>query len=827
MRVSAEKLLSRPRVERRLEGLFDVPLTVLRAPMGYGKTTALRAFLKSREVEPVWLSLLGSGGSLAYCWERLAAQVGRRAPELGAHMAHLGFPGDPSQLAKIVGLLCERAYSAPTVVVVDDYHLVDSPQTAELITLLTAERPPNLHMVLLARETAFLQVADLQQRGLCLLLGQEDLRLDGQEIQSHFALVEQSADEGLLRYAQEWTGGWISGVYLLLRRLEQGLPMGRGEDLNQLLETGLYQTYDDETCRFLMALSLLEAVTPEEAVYLFEDPEAGKRLVGLSRGNAFLTYHAALAAYRMTDLLRDFLQEKARLAGLDPKPIWRRAGLWFLQQQNYLPAYDYLFRAGDTETILRDLDRVDAKDLHFAQFPQIHRIFEGLTPDTAFRYPLAALRHIRVKALTSPPAVRSELEGLLKAMETHFLGVEGLGEEERTRVLGEIHNTWVFAAFNDLRAVVRHAEQAVAYFHGRHSCIVSSDAEFTFGAPQLLYCYYKEGGALREQAEFISTHFHILAQAVEGCGAGSEPLVLAEYALETGDFERVPLYAQKAIWQARMNGQTSVELCATFTLARLRLIQGKFTEGEELVAHLAEEVAGRDSAVLNTTAELCLAYINSCFGRADEMPRWLRENQMETGSFFFQGVAFPYIVATRAVLLSGDFVRLEVLCEEYEKKFALYQNRLGFLHNSICSATAKKHLYGAEAGCKELERAILLAAPDNIIMPFGENALDLISLLRKLRGVKRIPQEFLQRVIDCCELYYSRIVGLLPSEISLTEREKEILRMLAKGMKHGDIAAALYISVPTVRYHVQNAYQKLEVNNKVNAIHKARSLNLI
>lgn len=827
MHTSAEKLLARPEVDRQLERLFEVPLTLLRTPMGFGKTTALREFLRDRNIEPVWLSLLGSGGSLAYCWERLAAQVGRRAPELGDHLAHLGFPGDPSQLAKVVGLLSSHSYDAPVVAVVDDYHLVDCPRTAELITLLAAERTTNLHIVLLARETPTLPVTDLVGRSLCHLIGQEALRLTDEETAAYFALLGQPADPDTLRRAHDWTGGWISGLYLLWRGMSNGLPMGRGEDLNQLLETGVYHAYDRETRDFLIKLAQLDAVTPEQAIYVFDDPDAGKKILKLASGNAFISYHAPIAAYRLTDLLRDFLLEKGRLAGLDPKPIWRRAGEWFLTRENSLPAYDYLYRGGDTETILKDLERVDAQDLRFAQFPQIHRIFEGLPDDTAFRYPIATLRHVRIKALTSPPSARGELERLLGEMEAHFLRAEDISQEERTRVLGEIHNTWVFTAFNDVRAMVAHARQAVEYFGERHSCVVRSDAEFTFGAPQLLYCYHTEGGALRERAEFISTHFHILSQAADNCGAGSEPLALAELALETGDFEKVTLYAPKAIWLSRLHKQTSVEICAAFALARLALIRGKFAEGEALLKDLAQEVARQGSGVLNTAMTLCLAYLNSCYGRVDEIPQWLRENDMGSGDFMFQGMAFPYLVSTRAVLLTGDFVRLEVLCEEYEKKFALYQNRLGFIHNSICSATAKVNLYGAEAACRELEKALLLAAPDNIVMPFGENALGLIPLLHKLRACKRIPQDFLKRVTDCCELYYSRIVGLLPSEISLTQREIEILRMLAKGMKHGDIAATLYISVPTVRYHVQNVYQKLEVNNKISAIQKARSMNFI
>lgn len=43
--------------------------------MGFGKTTALREYVHAKHLDPIWLSLLGSGGSLAYCWERMNAQI--------------------------------------------------------------------------------------------------------------------------------------------------------------------------------------------------------------------------------------------------------------------------------------------------------------------------------------------------------------------------------------------------------------------------------------------------------------------------------------------------------------------------------------------------------------------------------------------------------------------------------------------------------------------------------------------------------------------------------------------------------------------------------
>lgn len=72
------------------------------------------------------------------------------------------------------------------------------------------------------------------------------------------------------------------------------------------------------------------------------------------------------------------------------------------------------------------------------------------------------------------------------------------------------------------------------------------------------------------------------------------------------------------------------------------------------------------------------------------------------------------------------------------------------------------------------------------------------------------------------------IVGQAPSEeIKLTTREVEVLEQLSKGLKYEAIAANLFLSVGTIRKHIENIYAKLQVHNKLEAIEKARHNRLI
>ncbi len=829
------QLLARPRLNRQLEHMFTYPLTVIQAPMGFGKTTAIREFIRMNRLSPIFLPLMGSGSSLAYCWERITAKVRKENPELGDQLLGLGFPEDAPRAAKIVEVLEDCAFSQPKFLIIDDYQLIDCPQAASILAMVAGERIQNLHIVLLAREMPALPVAELAQKQLCWVVSQEDLQFRPEEVDAYFRLLNTPLSPEEVRRITRWTGGWVSGLYLIGRGLQQGIARQEGEEtalerssggIERLLELNLYSTYDQRTRTFMEKLSFLDAFTPEQVAYVFDDQTAPAFLFTLVQGNAFLSYSRSAKAYQMADLLRDFLQKKARQNGFDPTELYRRMGRWFLDRGKRILAYDYLYRGGDVETILETLNRGDYIDVQFAQFPQIHMIFEGLPEDVFFRYPLAALQHIRVKALTGGLEERQVVDDLLARMERHYLQAD-IPEELRSRILGEIHNTWIFPSFNDARAMVDHAAKAVTFFQGRYSCLVSNETEFTFGASSLLYCYYTRAGELGETAAFLSRNFHILAQAVEGCGSGSESLALAEYALETADTGEVTVNAYKAIYESRLYRQVCIELCATFALCRLAVAQGREAEADRLLSQLAATVEAEHNSVFNTTLTICVAYLDCCRGRLERVPEWLRQRDLGQGAFMYRSLGFHDIVTGFCAMGEKRYVQLAVYCGAFQRNWHAFGCQMGLIYNGIFQAAADHALSGAERGAESLCRALDIAVQDGVVLPFAECGEEVLPLLAQplIRG--RYPAAFLERLEEACRSHLANRAARETAKVQLSEREGEILRLLSESRSHGEIAAQLYISVPTVRYHIKNIYQKLGVNNKVAALTKARDLRLL
>ena len=104
----------------------------------------------------------------------------------------------------------------------DDYQFIDEAETANLLTAIVAENIPNLHIILLTRSIRALPVTELLSKGLCHIISQDTLRFRKPEINQYFRLQDMEVSGENTDKIFRWTGGWITGIYLLSQRLKNG-----------------------------------------------------------------------------------------------------------------------------------------------------------------------------------------------------------------------------------------------------------------------------------------------------------------------------------------------------------------------------------------------------------------------------------------------------------------------------------------------------------------------------------------------------------------------------------------------------------------------------
>ena len=760
-------LLKRERINRILSVIYDYPLTIVEAPMGFGKTTAIRSFFASEGNAPLWISFLDSERSASFFWEKFVAEIGRLDANAAARLKALGYPVDAPQMTTVLSILDQIDYPEHTALVIDDYHLLPDLNIKKLIFEMVSERIDNLHLVIITRDTTNINFPELLAKRMCYVVSQQRLKFTGDEIRDYCHMMTDEISDGDLGKIGQYTDGWISLIYLVLLGLERGIPVGMNDNINDLVENVLFNAYDERIQNFLLQLSTMDDFTARQALFVTREENTAGILRKLRKENAFVAYDEASKTYRIHNVLLDYLREKRHFAPEALRELYRRLGEWHLENRESIAAYGHLYRAGNVERILAHLDDPDHINVLLNKVEGFHEMFSHTPEELMVRYPLAYLQFILFSILTGDKGTVADCTDRLDRLKEAYEVMEGLDDDYRSRIIAETLIIKKLTMFNFLEASGSLNDEILRLLRGRQSYIILRESKFTFGSPHLLYLYFRDPGTFKHTARLVAEIMTTYATYTDGCGTGSEYLTLAEYALETGDWEAAELNSFKAIHKARAKTQNGAVICAHFNLIRLYILQGKITAGIEMLKQLERDVSEINYPLYNTTIDMCKGYIYACLGQAEKIPYWLQAGDMTTADLFYQGLAFNYIVYGKAVMVSRKYLELEMLAESFREHFSIFSNQLGFIHNLIFEAMAKRHLYGIEEGAAVLANALSMGQADQIIMPFAENAPHIIDMLRAIPN----KNEYMRKVLACSERYLESLTNARLIKVKLSPRE--------------------------------------------------------
>jgi len=810
------KLLVRTRVNTALSAVYDYPLTILEAPMGYGKTTAAKKFFEMEKLKPFWFTFPDLEYAETAFWNNFTDEISRMDPQAGLALSSLGIPDDAPQMEKVLSTLAGVTFGTAFFMVLDDYHLVRDLRLNKLFLRLAQEELDGLHVLIITRDTSDIDFVELLSRGLCFIISSQQLKFTELEIRDYCRLMHNDISDADLKKLGEYTDGWISFIYIILLGLKNGIPVGINSTIEEIVEKGLFIPYDRETRDFLLKLSVMADFTAHQAAFVTGNENAGPMLKKLNRENAFVFYNEKTRSYKIHSVLLDYLRLKQDFSIEEFNKLYGRLAEWHLEKQEFLKAYGYWNRSGQTERILSHLN--DPKNMRNAliKFTGAEKMFDSTPQEMLFQYPLAYLLYLFHSILTGKQNSVLGWKERLVELQRYYKDLDGIDENYRNRVLAETMIVLKFTYFNHLPEMIASDKEIVRLLDGQNSYILLREYTFTLASPEYLYVLFRDAGTLRKLSDMLAEYNEYIKYS-NGCGKGGDSLALAEYALETGDFENVEQNSLQAIAKAETMSQDSIIICARFCMIRLRFIQGRPAEALEMLEQLRQDTERINRPIYNTAADLCTGHIYASICQPERIPSWLQLGDMEAAGFHYQGMTYNYLVYGKAVMASKKYEKLEALTGQLKKCFSIYSNQLGMIHNQIFEAAAKCNLYGTIEGATVLKIALNEARADNLIMPFVENSPHIMGMLQLI--VQSNPDdEYMNRILTLCRKYERTIQGLSYRPANLSPREIRILTLASEGLSRKEVAERLCISEETAKTHFKNIYQKLDVGSKVLAI---------
>jgi DNA-binding SARP family transcriptional activator len=359
--------LSRPRLyqsvprERlfcQLDSYRSLPITLVAAPPGAGKTTLIASYLESRKLGGIWYQVDPGDAdpSTFFHFLGLAERDShvrlRKLPPLP--------PLTPEFLPDLQGFsrrFFRELFSrleAPTTVVFDNFQEAgeDGPFHAVLVAALD-EVPPGVHVFLVSRHPPPDRYARLAANRAMALLDWEALKLTEAESQSIANAAGLPIDTSMAGLLHERSGGWAAGLVLLTEHLRRGRAFDRDDEPESLTQVFAYfagQLFDQapaDNRRMLMQLSFLASVSEAHAREITGSDSAPRLLEQLYRRHLFIDCRRGTQpVYVFHALFRAFLQHRAQ-TDLSPeqRAYTTRLAAALLQKDNQVEAAMPLYAA--------------------------------------------------------------------------------------------------------------------------------------------------------------------------------------------------------------------------------------------------------------------------------------------------------------------------------------------------------------------------------------------------------------------------------------------------------------------------------------------------
>lgn len=879
--------VGRARLVAYLERGRQRRLTLISAPAGFGKTTLVSEWVAACGCPAAWLSLDERDGDLTSFLAYLVAALQGIGAPIGAELlGALQSPQPPPPPALLTLLLNDiNRIPHPFIVILDDYHTLDSPAIDEALTFLLDHLPPQMHLVIATREDPPLPLARLRARDQLSEVRAADLRFSADEAAAFFnhgmKLALEQADIDAL---QQRTEGWIAGLQLAALALQGARSSERPSDaagfiraftgshrfvLDYLVEEVL-QRQPAHIQHFLLSTAILDRLCGPLCDAVLADPERSGQaaLAYCEQANLLLVpLDDSGGWYRYHHLFGEVL--RARLMKVDPERVptlHQRASDWYAQHGFPTDAIQHAFAAHDVERAGALVERT---------WPGIRRTRQ----EAAFRRWVMALPDdlIRQRPVLSVVCAWALLDaGEYDAAEARLRAAEQLldappdqrvviDEEQFRSLPATIANARAYRAqaLNDIPATVAYTRQALDllpesdfYERGTTAALLGL-AYWASGSLEAAYQSFAQGLAdlqrgggilirmggtlILAHMQMAQGHLHAAAnayrQALQVSAAHGDPplkgtaemyLGLSEIALDQGDRAAARAHFLTGTALREQASLPGYEHLWSLIEARLHHSDGALDAAFDRLAQAERQYYRSPIPDVWPIAALRARLLIRA-DRLAEAQAWARDRGLSASDELSYLREYEHLTLARLLLAqsrqtgAGPLLADALALLDRLLHAAEAGERTGSILEILMLQALAVHAQGdLAAALTLLGRSLTLAEQDGHVAVFVDEGAPLARLLEKAAAHGLSPHA--GRVLAA--------LGAQPPQPApladmLSERELEVLRLLATDLSGPEIAETLGVALSTIRTHTKNIYSKLDASSRRTAVSRAEALGLI
>lgn len=879
-------LISRPQLIKRLNDGMNFPMTLISASAGFGKTTTLNMWIQQSERPVAWLSLDEGDNDPALFWAYLIAALQSLDTNIGEHtLTMLRVQGQPlPRVEFFLTLLLNDIAEIPErfALVLDDYNVINLPEIHEGIAFLVDHLPPPMHLYIASRSDPPLPLARWRARDQLVEIRTDDLRLNPEETATFLNQVmglNLSAENILALEAH--TEGWVAGQQLAAlsiqgrddtfkRSFVSALTGSQRYILDYLTEEVLRRE-PERVQTFLLQTCILDRLTAPLCDTVTEQGDSQEMLENLERANLFIIpLDEERRWYRYHQLFADVLRHKLRQIEPDREPeLHRKAGAWCEAHQLIDEAMRHALAADDAIRAARLVEQHFSNVLRRGEGETLRRWLSALPQEVLRTRPRLALAKAMVEFNTgrlelveplladaeqafaatpvSPhePSVSEAMSALANVpagvalLRASMAGFQG--NAERMRELAREALSYLSEDERGPRYSVRWNLALADWMQGR-----LAEAERTFAeimtegqAEDQLHMTLSASsflGRVQQDQGRLDAALRTYQQGLDFAGrtglakapsVGMAHLGIADVFYERNELEQALRHATEGVSLARQ--LTSTQSLAT-GLASLAWIWHALGDSAAALKAMDEAywampkvgVITLQNPVPTKRARLLLVQ-----GDTREANRWIDERGLTEEDEPSYPMEQEYLLLARVLLTQNVPDRALNLLDRLGT-LAQAQARLkSGLEIRLLQVLALDAKGDHTRAMTALAEAMVLAKPEGYIRLFVDEGTPMVRLLRHAES-RGVDPDYVDKLLTAFGETASNVSParlMLPEPLS--DRELELLQLVAAGLTTQEIADQLVIAVGTVKTHLKHIYNKLDAHSRIQAVERARALKLL
>jgi LuxR family maltose regulon positive regulatory protein len=878
-------LVPRPRLSERLDRGLAAKLLLVSAPPGFGKTTLLvdwtAALSADDRVSTAWLSLDAGDNDPATYWAYVVAALRAVAPDVGADALAMLQETRPPPIEVVLTTLLNGlgTMEAELVLVLDDYHVIESPQVQSGMAFLLEHLPPRLHLVIASRADPALPLPRLRALGDLVEIRSADLRFTPAEAVAYLndsrGLQLTAADVVAL---EERTEGWIAALQLAALSLAgredtaSFIAGFSGDDryVVDYLVDEVLNRQPQHVRSFLLQTSVLERMNGSLCEAVTGQSGGRALLEALERDNLFVVpLDARRHWYRYHHLFADVLQTRL----LDEHPD-RVAGL-------HRSASDWYEEHGDRPEAIRHAlaggDHPSAATLVELAMPALRRDRREATmrawlerlPDDVLR-----ARPVLCNTLAGARLSTGTFEGVedLLADAERLMGTDDLvvvdqDEFRRLPAALAVHRAGLALMRGDVEATVGFARRALElretndHLAGGAASALLGLAAWSVGDLEVAEASYRgclvdfermdhvsdvlgcsialadiqvAQGRLRSAMRTYEAALELVSRHDVRVLRGTVDMYvgLAALHVEHGDLPAARRDLDRARELGEHAGLPQNAYRSRVVMAQVRAAEGDLDAAVGLLDEAEQRYEGDFSPDIRpVAARRARLWIRQ--GRLDDALAWAKRRDLSVADDVIYVREFEHLTLARALVADrrpGAELRLAQVRDLLGRllRQAHDSHRGGsVLEISVVEALAHHRSGDLARALASLAEALDLAEPEGYVGLFLDEGVAMTELLTTaVRQGRASP--YLQQLLAGARVPLAtpgRSTSTLVEPLSA--RERDILRLLRSDLSGPEIARELVVSLNTVRTHTKNVYLKLGVNSRRAAVRRAHELDLL